>query len=84
MMPLPEIFCLVDRRFSRQKRKLRTPRTSAPNGIPIANPTVEATVNGVDGFGGAFFAEDDELLAEEGVEDIPFAFFRLRTSLSKP
>jgi hypothetical protein len=29
---------------------------------------------------GAFFAEDDELVAEEEDEDIPFAFFKLRTS----
>jgi hypothetical protein len=80
MMPLLDIFCFVDRRFSRQKRNLRTPRTNAPNGIPIASPTVEATLNGVDDFTGAFFAEDDELVAEEGDEDIPFAFFKLRTS----
>jgi hypothetical protein len=81
MMPLLDIFCLVDRRFSLQKRKQRIPRTSAPNGSPIASPTVEVMVNGVELFAGAFFAEDDELpLAEELDEDIPFAFFRLRTS----
>ena len=78
--PLLEISCLVDRRFSLQKRKPRIPRTSVPNGIPIASPTVVVTGIGVDGIAISFFTEDDVLLAKDSDEDFPFAFFRLRTS----
>jgi hypothetical protein len=47
MMPFLDIFCFFDRRFSLQKRKPKIPKTSAPRGIPIASPIVEAMVKGV-------------------------------------
>jgi hypothetical protein len=78
--PLLGNSCLVDRRFSLQKRKPRIPRTSVPNGIPIASPTVVAMGIGFDGIAVSFFIEDDALLAEESDEDISSALFRLRTS----
>ena len=79
-MPVLDIFG-VARLFSLQKRNPRTPNTSAPNGIPIASPTVEAMVNGEEAFGAVFFAEDAWLLAEEADEDSPLlAFLRLRTN----
>jgi hypothetical protein len=78
--PLLENSCLVDRRFSLQKRKPRIPRTIVPNGIPIASPIVVAMGREVDGIAISFFTEDDALLAEDSDEDIPSAFFRLRTS----
>jgi hypothetical protein len=78
--PLLEISCLVDRRFSLQKIKTRIPRTSVPNGIPMASPTVVAMGIGFDDVVTVFFAVDDALLAEDSDEDITFAFFRLRTS----
>jgi hypothetical protein len=84
-MTLLAIFYFVERRFSRQKRQPRIPRTRTPNGTPIASPTVEATSNGSDDFTGAFLADDATLLAEENDDEIPFcAFFRLRTSWSRP
>ncbi len=78
--PLLEISCLVDRPFSLQKRKPRIPRTSVPNGIPIASPTVVAMGIGVDGIAISLFTEDDALLPKGSDGDFPFAFFRLRTS----
>jgi hypothetical protein len=39
---------------------------------------------GVDGIAISFFTEDDALLAKDSDEDFPFAFFRLRTSWSRP
>jgi hypothetical protein len=48
MIPLLDIFCLFERRFSLQRRKPRIPITNAPRGIPIASPTAVAVLKGVD------------------------------------